>query len=468
MSNAIRCPKCGNVNQGDLPICAKCGSPLPVANEMEVMRQTMGASYDAKWAVVGGAIILALQFASIFVIWQLAGKKFLTGPARQSLFEVSVESVDPDYGFYKSMDKVQLTIKLDDKRRDTAAKITAIYFGKKKAAPYLPEALKRKKVVCAGYCADAKKFAQEVMTCNQQVCKKSDGLKKQKAQCGTCSQKCGGICKLEDVPKLPEALKGICMKCPSILVANRMAKAACDACQSRLRFLKGQQGRCKACDAAVADLARDAKRCKPNGLGCFSRTYPNRHKELAARMKDKPKRQKGESAQAYKDEVKSWEKGVERLKRDLRKSERRIAYVFVPAADKPGTVAIRVRFGSGDTAIRNPGYFYVESKSSGRPRVKAKKKNDKPTGHVGFWIMLAISLVVYFLGGMFTGRLSPGITMKEPATAGIFAGIIYFVFLFMIGADFSVVIFSSIIGVPAFAGAALFGGWVGEKWQGTI
>ncbi|MCD6498367.1 MAG: hypothetical protein J7M25_08745 [Deltaproteobacteria bacterium] len=428
----------------------------------------MGASYDAKWAVIGGAIILTLQFATIFVIWQLAGKKFLTGPPRQSLFEASIESVDPDYGYHKSNDRVQLSLKLDNKGRDTAAKVTAIYFGKKKAAPYLPEELKRQKTVCAGFCADAKKFSEEVKTCNQQICKKADALKKQKLQCDQCVQKCGGYCKLEQVPTLPEALKGVCMKCPATMIAFRNAKTACDACQSRLRFLQGEQARCKACDATLADLARDAKRCKPSGLGCFSRTYPDRHKELAAKLKAKPKRQKGESAKAYKAELKAWKESVDRVKRDLSKAERRIAFVFAPVVDKPGPVSLRVRFVSGDTATRNPGYYYVESKSSGRPNIKTTKKDDKPTGHVGFWIMLAISLVVYFLGGMFTGRLSPGITMKEPATAGIFAGIIYFVFLFMIGADFSVVIFSSIIGVPAFAGAAFFGGWVGEKWQGTI
>ncbi len=467
MSKAIKCPKCGHVNRDDLPVCQRCGTPLPVQEEDEIMRQVVGASFDLKWALVGGIIVVVLQFGVIGIIWGIAGKRFLTGVPKASLLDTTIEAVDPDYGYMKNVEEVRISLKLDKDLRNTAEKVKAVYFGKRKAAPYLKVLLKKEQARCKGHCADGAKYEAENKACAEKgkAVKAFGNLVK---QCNDCRVKCQGICKLEDLPKLPEKLRSVCLECPKKLVDARKAQTEYDTCAKRVDYLESQKNACKACDETIARIEKDLKHCKSDGTGCFFRIPFSRKADLALQIKNKPKKEKGESAKAFANRMKEWKKGIRRTKNDIGRLQKRTVLLYRPQGDKGGPVPVRVAFAGGYSVTRRDGFYYTDSPDARPPKTQKKHKDESPTAHLGFWIMLVISLVLYFLGGMFTGRLSPGITMKEPAVAGGLAGILYFIFLVVIGADFTVVIFSALIGVPLFAGAAYFGGWVGEKWQGTI
>ena len=468
MSSQPKCPKCGHINKADMPMCTKCGGAIPPQDEDALMRQTMGASYDFKWVAVGGIIILALQFGTIALIWQIAGKKFLIGQPRRSLLEASIESVDEDYGYYKKSNEVKILIKLDKNKKNTAPTVTSVYFGSKKSVPYIHEKVKRETKQCKKFCAEGGKAKKAETTCNA-TCKKAKDLIAEGKKCDrTCREKCDGECTEEKLLTLTPEEKTTCETCPKKSAEGRKLAAQCDTCTKRVEYLKYQGRKCENCDVVLANLKKDAKKCQSNGEDCYSRTDYSKREELERKKKNKPKKRPDEKSAAYEKRLKSWKRGIERTERELFTSEKRTAYAYSPAADGPKTVPVQLRFSSGYRVSKSPGYFYLKTPTAKKPDVKKKKTRDDPTRHAGFWIMLGISLVVYFLGGMFTGRLSPGITMKEPATAGVFSGVIYFVFLMAIGADFSVVIFSGAIGIVAFAGAAFVGGWVGEKWQGTI
>jgi hypothetical protein len=451
-----------------MPLCTKCGAPLPVEDEAQLIRETVGASYDFKWVVVGGVIILVLQAITIVVIWQIAGKKFLTGPPRRSLLEASVESVEPNYGQYESSEEVKITIKLDKNKVNTADTVQEVRFGEQAAKPYLEEKLARVQKECGKRCADGKKAPVEKKKCDALCRKAKEALKASKQCARVCNTKCGGVCTDEKLLALEEADRTLCQQCPKKRVEATKLDEQCEICDKRVKYLEYQQKQCKLCDTKLANLRKDLKKCKKDGTGCFSVTAYDKRKELKEKKAHKPKRREDEKAKLYKRRLKSWKSEVQRLERDLISAEDLSVYAFVPPSNEPKTVPVQLQFASGYKVSKRPGYHYVENPSSGKPTVEKKKRRRSSTGHVGFWIMLGISMIIYFFGGMFTGRLSPGITMKEPATAGFFSGVLYFMFLLLIGADFAVVMFSFIVGVPAFAGAAFVGGWAGEKWQGTI
>jgi hypothetical protein len=467
MSSQKKCPKCGHINKADMPLCTKCGAPLPVEDEAQLMRETMGASYDLKWAVVGAVIILALQFGTIAVIWKVAGKKFLAGPPRRSLLEATIESVEPNYGQLESNEEVKISIKLDQAGRNTADKVQAVYFGSKKAKPYLREKVERKQKSCKEICEEGKKADQAAKKCKES-CDKAKETRKEADECAKeCREKCGGECTEEKLLTLSAEDRQLCEKCPEKRTAARKLEAECETCDNRVEYLMSQKRNCDICTDTLAELRKDLEKCKKDGAGCYSVTAFDKRQELKNKKEAKPEKKPGEKDEAFQRRMESWERDVEQLEEDIEALEETNVYAFVPTVEEPKVVPVKLEFTTGYEVAKSPGYFYVKDSAAGKPEVK-KKKREKPTSQAGFWIMLAASMLIYFLGGMVTGRLSPGITMKEPATAGGFSGIIYFGFLLAIGADFSVVIFSAIIGIPAFALAAYIGGWAGEKWQGTI
>ncbi len=72
------------------------------------------------------------------------------------------------------------------------------------------------------------------------------------------------------------------------------------------------------------------------------------------------------------------------------------------------------------------------------------------------------SLAIFWLGGLFVGRLSPGTTIQEPAVAGVL-GLLIIVGLQLFAGMIN--LFGLIIGAPFTFGMAYLGGWMGEVWQ---
>jgi len=76
-----------------------------------------------------------------------------------------------------------------------------------------------------------------------------------------------------------------------------------------------------------------------------------------------------------------------------------------------------------------------------------------------------VALLMYFIGGLFVGRLSRGHTVKEPAVAALVALVI--LFLLQLSQEM-VNIVGLIVGAPFCFGVAYLGGVLGEKWQDWV
>ncbi len=96
------------------------------------------------------------------------------------------------------------------------------------------------------------------------------------------------------------------------------------------------------------------------------------------------------------------------------------------------------------------------------------------------FLLLTIVASSFFVGGIVVGRMSAGVTLKEPAAAGAVACAIVFavsktaiqVSIEPAGPEqvlvFDLQLSSIVLMLPVCIGLAYVGGWVGEKWQGTI
>ncbi|MFQ5800334.1 MAG: hypothetical protein ACE5HH_01270 [Candidatus Hydrothermarchaeales archaeon] len=73
-----------------------------------------------------------------------------------------------------------------------------------------------------------------------------------------------------------------------------------------------------------------------------------------------------------------------------------------------------------------------------------------------------VSLIAFFIGGVMVGKHSPGKTIKEPAIAAVIAVAI----LLLLEREFTAQAFIKGSVFPFVF--ALVGGYIGEKWQGTI
>ncbi|MDY0004151.1 MAG: zinc ribbon domain-containing protein [Polyangia bacterium] len=92
-----------------------------------------------------------------------------------------------------------------------------------------------------------------------------------------------------------------------------------------------------------------------------------------------------------------------------------------------------------------------------------------------FFLLITIVSFSFFVGGILVGRMSAGVTLKEPAAAGAVAClIVFFVAKNFVWAGtqgyrvFDVQVGYLVLMLPLCVGLAYVGGWVGEKWQGTI
>lgn len=92
-----------------------------------------------------------------------------------------------------------------------------------------------------------------------------------------------------------------------------------------------------------------------------------------------------------------------------------------------------------------------------------------------FFLLITIVSFSFFVGGVLVGRMSAGVTLKEPAAAGAVACLVVFFvaknFVWAGAHDyrvFDVQVGYLVLMLPLCVGLAYVGGWVGEKWQGTI
>ncbi len=91
-------------------------------------------------------------------------------------------------------------------------------------------------------------------------------------------------------------------------------------------------------------------------------------------------------------------------------------------------------------------------------------------------VLLGVVGSAFFVGGMLVGRMSAGVTLREPALAGALSCVLVFgAARILVWADlggfravYDLRLSGLLLLVPMAVGLAYLGGWVGEKWQGTI
>lgn len=88
---------------------------------------------------------------------------------------------------------------------------------------------------------------------------------------------------------------------------------------------------------------------------------------------------------------------------------------------------------------------------------------------VSFWGLFLLEMFAFFIGGLISSRLSPGITIKESLTAGVFV-MIFIVFrnIIFFGTGMSYMVLLLLIMFPLYTSVAALGGYVGEMWQGVL
>lgn len=99
----------------------------------------------------------------------------------------------------------------------------------------------------------------------------------------------------------------------------------------------------------------------------------------------------------------------------------------------------------------------------------AKEKEQMKLLSLAFWGLFLFELLSFFLGGFVAARLSPGISIKEALAAGMIAAVIMiFRNIYFFHAGGSYMIFQLLIMFPLYTAVSSFGGYMGEKFQGTV
>ncbi|MGM0597316.1 MAG: zinc ribbon domain-containing protein [Myxococcota bacterium] len=187
--------------------------------------------------------------------------------------------------------------------------------------------------------------------------------------------------------------------------------------------------------------------------------------------------------------------------------------IVPPDCDTKGFKDVEVRFESGRSLIREDGIYYASIKNPWflfytedglpvvpkllahsdkmKPIMLADKYRDNirvPLSHLvkqlrvikkenkrmqmlsfAFWGLFIFEMLAFLIGGMVSAKLSPGITIKESLTAGVFV-VIFLVLrnVFFFGAGGSYMVFQLLIMFPVYTSVAALGGYLGEKWQGVL
>ncbi len=469
--SARKCSSCGQTTKSEVPFCSNCGALFPVGDEEEIMRQAIGASFDLKWVIIGALVAVVLQLGLLGGLWSVWGKKILVGEKGRSLLEVNLDSISPGWGVNTGKTRVRLTVKPDNDGVNTAQTVMSVSFGGVKAERFHLVHLKVVKKDCALKCANQIKSTavyQECMKpCDPAALKAEDEAVKK------CKKDCDEVDKNDklDAEKKKKAKAGLkCTACETRHRNYTQREWTCTkVCPKKKKSADAEAHRCKLCKKAMPTFEARAKACRANVTACWA------FKEDQGRspLPKMPARSAFKTDKAFKKAMKNHNAAVKDTKANNkraaereRKQLRTLVNVYTPPTPKKvGHVPVKIIFKSGEELTRHQGFFFVSAKDKDkRPKIKKKKRVlHDPVRTGGFWILLIMSCLFYFLGGFTVGKVSPSIGMKEPLTAGLFAWLVFEVVLFSLGAAGSAQMFTMFIGAPAFVGSALLGASLGER-----
>ncbi|PKN21264.1 MAG: hypothetical protein CVU65_17195 [Deltaproteobacteria bacterium HGW-Deltaproteobacteria-22] len=108
----IQCPFCNHANTGAIPFCSECGRVLPMGDEAQVMAETIGSSFELKWALVGMVVIFVLSSITIFGFRFLGmDLSFMRAPEPARLDAPGLIGLSPDWVLAPVDEPVQVGIR---------------------------------------------------------------------------------------------------------------------------------------------------------------------------------------------------------------------------------------------------------------------------------------------------------------------------------------------------------------------
>jgi len=469
--SARKCSSCGDTTKSSVPFCSNCGALFPVGDEQEIMRQAIGASFDLKWVIIGALVAIVLQLGLLGGLWSVWGKKILVGEKGRSLLEVNLDSVSPGWGVNTGGTQLRLIVKPDNDGVNTAQTVMSVTFGGVKADRFHVKNLAVVKRDCAFKCANQVKALQIYVECMKPC--DPPALADEDKAVKECKKACDAVDNDEklDAEKKKKAKAGF--KCNACETRHRnfvQREWTCNkVCPKQKKSADAEMHRCSMCKKAMPTYEARAKACRATVTACWAFKEDQGRKappKMPARSAFKTDAEFTQAMKLHREVVAATQSDNKRAASRERKQLRTRVNVYTPAhPNKVGHVPVKIIFKSGEELVRHQGFFYVDPKNENkRPKIEKQKRIlHDPVRTGGFWILLLLSCVFYFMGGFIVGRFSPSLGMKEPLTAGIFAWLAFEVVLFALGAAGSAQMFTMFIGAPAFIGAAMVGASLGER-----
>ena len=350
----IKCPYCEHMNNGQMPFCANCGRVLPMGDERQVMAETIGASFEFKWVLVGIFVIFILSSAVIFSFKAMGvDLSFMQKPEGVRLDEPGITDITPAWTMPYADSPITIGIRTRGKKEYTASHAVAVKYCDK-STPIISSkvsSIKPVKLNVLGIPFTIFKVPQE------------------------------------------EAVKFIPPKCEKEGFYNIKVKF------DNGKYLKKQNA------IYVADINHP-----------WYLLYTEQGLDVLEKV----------------------------LNSKLTKTEDLVDN-FKEAFAVPTEDIIKL-------------YNKI-----------LKEKESMKMLSFGFWGLFILELLAFLIGGMISSRLSPGITIKESLLAGILTVILIVLRnTFLFGAGGSFMIFQLLIMATSYTAAAAMGGYLGEKWQGTL
>jgi len=350
----IQCPFCNHANTGSIPFCSECGRVLPMGDEAQVMAETIGSSFELKWALVGMTVIFLLSTVTIFGFKFLGmDLSFMKTPESARLDDPGILGLSPEWVLAPVDEPVVIGVR--------TMGIEAL------TAPH----------------------AVTVKVCGQVV----------------------PVLKTTAAPLKAEVLMpfGVPMK--------------------RLRI------------PSEDNIFFAPPQCSREGFHDVEVRFEN-GTTLRKKM-----------GLFYTEVTKPWflfytETGLDVLQKILSNSQsspEQLVYAF-------------------KTNFRTPAEDAIKTISS-----IVQEEDRMKMLSLAFWGLFLLEAFSFFLGGLVSARLSPGITIKESMTAGVLVVVLLIVRnVIFFGAGGSYMVFQLLIMMPTYVSMAAFGGYMGEKWQGLL
>lgn len=461
-----RCSACGNTTKGEVPFCGTCGALFPVGDEDELMRQAVGYSFDLKWVLVGTLVALVLQLALLGGLWSFWGAKILVGERGRSLLQVNLDSISPQWGPNTGGTRVVLGIKPDSKNVNTALTVIGVTFGGAKAEPFHLQNLRVVQAECQGHCANRVKAGRLYRECIQ-GCDEAK-IKEDEKRLTEALKPCFDLEDQKNRGELKLARFEAAYKRANCDVLTRQGrefnklKERCEEdCPRRKKHETAEDARCTFCQKQMTMYTKRAADCQKDVSRCWAFFDPRGTVEPP-----KPTDFKTPAEyQKARDAAIKLEKTYRGQEQNQLRTRVNVYTPSLPGGN--GLVDVTLHFKSGEKLVKSQGFAFTPPGRKERPAFEmTKQRLHDPVRTLGFWLLLTLSSLFYLAAGFVLGRLSPGIGIKEPLTAGMIAWLVFEVILVLLGTAGTAQIFTVFIGAPLFIGCTLLGSTLADRSLG--